>query len=224
MDVSINGAPAYHWTVSTGRPGYDTPAGSFRAIRLERVYFSKKYDDAPMPNAVFFYGGYAIHGTLEEKRLGSPVSHGCVRLARPNAATLFALVQQHGMHRTRIVVVEGVTPRLRDVPVARFAPRETYRASYRDDGRDTRWGGRVVSEREWRGRTVSDREWREEGFRRGFATRKPAVRSGVRSSRGNWREAPPRRGTRTYDTRTARPVMREAIVVHRPARGRGFDW
>ena len=59
-----------YWTVSTGRDGYTTPSGSFRAIRLEEVYYSKKYDDAPMPNAVFFYGGYAIHGTFEERRLG----------------------------------------------------------------------------------------------------------------------------------------------------------
>src|SRR6185295_193394 len=68
-------------------------SGGFRAIRLEEVYFSKKYDDAPMPNSVFFYGGYAIHGTMEESRLGSPVSHGCVRLARANAETLFALAR-----------------------------------------------------------------------------------------------------------------------------------
>jgi hypothetical protein len=67
MVVSIDGGPAYRWPVSTGRSGYNTPSGSFNAIRLERVYYSKKYDDAPMPNSVFFYGGYAIHGTLEER-------------------------------------------------------------------------------------------------------------------------------------------------------------
>jgi len=70
MAVSVDGAPPMYWTVSTGRDGYTTPSGSFRAIRLEEVYYSKKYDDAPMPNAVFFYGGYAIHGTFEERRLG----------------------------------------------------------------------------------------------------------------------------------------------------------
>ena len=107
MTVSIDGAPAYHWTVSTGKPGYDTPGGSYRAIRLERVYYSKKFDDAPMPNSVFFYGGYAIHGTYEEARLGRPVSHGCVRLARANAETLFALVRARGMSNTRVVVNDG---------------------------------------------------------------------------------------------------------------------
>jgi hypothetical protein len=107
MLVSIDGGPTYRWPVSTGRAGYNTPSGSFNAIRLERVYYSKKYDDAPMPNSVFFYGGYAIHGTLEERRLGMPASHGCVRLARDNAAVLFAAVQAHGMSRTHIRVTDS---------------------------------------------------------------------------------------------------------------------
>jgi hypothetical protein len=107
MLVQIDGGPTYRWTVSTGKPGYTTPSGSFNAIRLERVYYSKKYDDAPMPNSVFFYGGYAIHGTLEERRLGNAVSHGCVRLARENAATLYAAVQAHGMSRTHIRITDA---------------------------------------------------------------------------------------------------------------------
>jgi hypothetical protein len=121
MTVSIDGARTYHWTVSTGRPGYETPSGGFRAIRLERVYYSKKFDDAPMPNSVFFHGGYAIHGTTEESRLGNPVSHGCVRLARVNAETLFALVRARGMSSTRVVITDGP---LREVPSAGPMARE----------------------------------------------------------------------------------------------------
>jgi hypothetical protein len=121
MAVSVDGAAPYIWTISTGKPGYTTPSGNFNAIRLEEVYYSKKYDDAPMPNAVFFYGGYAIHGTLEERRLGRPVSHGCVRLSRANAVTLFGLVRAHGMSRTRIVISDEP---LRGVgPVARYDER-----------------------------------------------------------------------------------------------------
>jgi hypothetical protein len=124
MAVSVDGAPPMYWTISTGRDGYTTPSGSFRAIRLEEVYYSKKYDDAPMPNAVFFYGGYAIHGTFEERRLGRPVSHGCVRLSRANAATLFHLVRSHGMSSTRIVITDEP---LRGVgPVARYDGRGGY--------------------------------------------------------------------------------------------------
>ena len=46
-----------------------------------------------MPHSVFFYGGYAIHGTYEESKLGNPVSHGGVRLPYANAETLFARVR-----------------------------------------------------------------------------------------------------------------------------------
>ena len=146
MTVSIEGQPTYHWTVSTGRPGFDTPSGGFGAIRMERVYFSKKYDDAPMPNAVFFYGGYAIHGTFEESRLGNPVSHGCVRLARANAETLFALVRERGMSNTRIVISDGPS---------RYSPPSVPMARLRDPGfehfgtsryREPRYASREVVE------------------------------------------------------------------------------
>jgi lipoprotein-anchoring transpeptidase ErfK/SrfK len=71
---------------------------------MERVYYSKKYDNAPMPHAVFFRGGYAVHGTYSVGSLGRPASHGCVRLAPGNAATLFSLVSQYGTGNSRIVV------------------------------------------------------------------------------------------------------------------------
>jgi lipoprotein-anchoring transpeptidase ErfK/SrfK len=102
MHVYVDGSLAYVWPVSTGRKGYGTPSGSYRAQRLERYWYSRKYDNAPMHNAVFFRGGYAIHGTSYVSQLGSPASHGCVRLHPSNAAELYALVQQHGRGNTRI--------------------------------------------------------------------------------------------------------------------------
>jgi len=104
MTVLIDGVPRYNWAVSTARRGYVTPVGSFRPFRLERVYYSKKYDNAPMPNAVFFRGGYAVHGTYSVGSLGRPASHGCVRLAPGNAATLFSLVSRYGTGNSRIIV------------------------------------------------------------------------------------------------------------------------
>jgi hypothetical protein len=92
------------WRVSTARRGYRTPIGSFRPIRLERSWYSRKYDWAPMPYSVFFLGGYAIHGTTEIRRLGRPVSHGCIRLHPDNAATFFRLVRETGSAGTRIVI------------------------------------------------------------------------------------------------------------------------
>jgi lipoprotein-anchoring transpeptidase ErfK/SrfK len=110
MTVQVDGATAHSWAISTGRSGYNTPNGSFRPQRLARKWNSRKYQWAPMPHSVFFHGGYAIHGSYETGRLGRPASHGCIRLHPANAAKLFALVQQHGMDDTRIVVT-GHIPR-----------------------------------------------------------------------------------------------------------------
>ena len=97
--------PGYNWAVSTGRPGYDTPTGDFQAFRMEKDHFSKEWDDAPMPYSIFFTEqGHAIHGSYQTKRLGSAVSHGCVRIAPGNAAKLFALVQAEGLANTEVVV------------------------------------------------------------------------------------------------------------------------
>lgn len=104
MAVSIDGRPAYHWVVSTGRRGFGTPAGVFRPQMLARRWFSRKYYNSPMPHAIFFHKGFAIHGTYYLSQLGGPASHGCVRLHPDNAATLFGLVQQQGPAHTRIVV------------------------------------------------------------------------------------------------------------------------
>jgi lipoprotein-anchoring transpeptidase ErfK/SrfK len=104
MEVTVDGFPRYNWSVSTGRPGLATPAGTFHAQRLAVTWFSSKYDNSPMPHSIFFHGGIAIHGTYETAYLGRAVSHGCVRLMPDNATALFGLVQQEGMSATTIVV------------------------------------------------------------------------------------------------------------------------
>ena len=97
MTVAVDGVERYHWPVSTGIPSYETPNGSFRTFRMEEDHYSKEFDDAPMPHSIFFTKiGHAIHGTDSVNRLGSPASHGCVRLSRANASTLYALVQGAG--------------------------------------------------------------------------------------------------------------------------------
>lgn len=104
MSVFIDGKLTYTWAVSTAREGYVTPTGQFRVQRTERMWYSRKYDLAPMPHSIFFSGGYAIHGTTSVRMLGRPASHGCVRLAPGNAALLFGLVKQHGPSKTEIVI------------------------------------------------------------------------------------------------------------------------
>jgi lipoprotein-anchoring transpeptidase ErfK/SrfK len=104
MEVSLDGAHLYTWKVSTARPGYRTPTGVFHPQMLAARWFSHVYYNSPMPHAIFFHGGFAIHGSYEIARLGGPASHGCVRLHPTDAAILFGLVQQEGMRNTTIVV------------------------------------------------------------------------------------------------------------------------
>lgn len=110
MTVTVDGQTRYTWPVSTGVESCDTPSGTHRPFRTDRTHFSREFDDAPMPNAIFFTGqGHAIHGTNHTRQLGNAASHGCVRLAPKNAASLFSLVKAQGMANTR-VVIEGDDP------------------------------------------------------------------------------------------------------------------
>lgn len=115
MSVSVDGESRYNWPVSTGVAGHDTPNGRYRPFRMEKTHFSREWDNAPMPHAMFFTQvGHAIHGTTHTRRLGTAASHGCVRLSQRNAATLFALVKQQQMANTRVVIEGSVD----DAPVA----------------------------------------------------------------------------------------------------------
>jgi len=107
MMVAVDGRPAYVWPVSTGAGGFGTPAGRFRPRWMARSWFSTRYYGSPMPYAIFFHKGYAIHGTYHISRLGGPASHGCVRLHPGNARTLFMLVQRYGMGNTAILIGGG---------------------------------------------------------------------------------------------------------------------
>jgi L,D-transpeptidase catalytic domain len=109
MTVKVDGDTEYVWPVSTGAGKYETPSGDYKPFRMEAEHFSKEWDDAPMPNSIFFTGeGHAIHGSFHVKSLGRKASHGCVRLAPENAAILFALVSDAGMSNTHIVLKGGL--------------------------------------------------------------------------------------------------------------------
>lgn len=128
MTVAVDGVERYSWPVSTGKTGYFTPSGSYTAFRMEEDHKSKEWDDAPMPHSIFFTKlGHAIHGSFETKRLGTPASHGCVRIAPANAAKLFALVKQEGVTSTKVVITGDETIAMRRKPagaeIAATAPR-----------------------------------------------------------------------------------------------------
>ena len=106
MLVIQDGYVRYIWPVSTGRDNMQTPNGVYTPQRLERNWSSSAYYDSPMPHAIFFHNGYAIHGSYQIDRLGGPASHGCIRLHPHHAAVLFDLVQLEGPDRTTIEVTD----------------------------------------------------------------------------------------------------------------------
>ncbi len=141
MTVAVDGVERYQWPVSTGLPSYETPNGSFRTFRMEEDHFSKEFDDAPMPHSIFFTKiGHAIHGTDSVNRLGTPASHGCVRLSRANASTLYALVEQQGVLNTTVTLTGSSqialarNPRARPTDIARRGAAEPYAPQYNSAG------------------------------------------------------------------------------------------
>jgi lipoprotein-anchoring transpeptidase ErfK/SrfK len=110
MTVFVDGIEKYNWPVSTGKRGYSTPSGNYTATSMNEIWYSKEWDNAPMPHAIFYMkDGHAIHGSLEVKNLGKPASHGCVRISPTNATVLYTLVKENGMENTKVVLA-GVTP------------------------------------------------------------------------------------------------------------------
>jgi L,D-transpeptidase catalytic domain len=142
MIVAVDGVERYHWPVSTGIPSYETPNGSFRTFRMEAEHYSKEFDDAPMPHSIFFTKiGHAIHGTDFEGKLGVPASHGCVRLSKANASTLYALVQEQGVLNTTVTLTGSAAIALarnprRNTAIARTdtAPDQQYQQQYSNSG------------------------------------------------------------------------------------------
>ena len=104
MTVVHRGVVKYRWKVSTARRGKVTPTGTWSAKWLSKNHRSSRYNNAPMPYSIFYNGNYAVHGTNQVNRLGSPASAGCIRLHTQNAALLYKLAQKEGLKNTRIIV------------------------------------------------------------------------------------------------------------------------
>lgn len=96
----------YDWPISSARSGFYTPGGSFAPTHLELMHYSRKYHMSPMPHAIFFRGGYAIHGTYATGSLGRPASHGCVRLSPGHATLLYDMVKAEGAR----ISISGTPP------------------------------------------------------------------------------------------------------------------
>lgn len=141
--TDASGKTLHVWPISSGTARHPTPPGTFRPQWASRMWYSRQYDWAPMPYAVFINGGVAVHGTPHVSRLGSPASHGCIRLATGNAKTFYNLVYKHGMKSVK-VTVHG-KPNFRGGggdEVASRKPSKQQRAyANNDSGWPFSWGG-----------------------------------------------------------------------------------
>jgi hypothetical protein len=109
-------------TVSTGRPGFETPPGVYTVLQKHEEHYSNLYDDAPMPFMQrLTWTGVALHAGRVP---GYPASHGCVRLPLEFAKKLFGVT---ALGMTVVVAAEHSAPALAHPgwlapPVAAVAP------------------------------------------------------------------------------------------------------
>jgi lipoprotein-anchoring transpeptidase ErfK/SrfK len=99
--------PVYAVIVSTGKPGHETPVGTF-AIQTKHEIARMQgddYDVPDVPNTMYYSGSYAIHGAYWHHNFGTPVSHGCTNVAPNHAKWLFNWASVG----TPIVVHSGTT-------------------------------------------------------------------------------------------------------------------
>ena len=82
--------------VSTGRPGFDTPPGTFYiqyhvAVQtMEGVLGGEYYNVPDVPWVMYFTsGGHAFHGAYWHNNFGAVMSHGCVNMPVDFAAWLY---------------------------------------------------------------------------------------------------------------------------------------
>jgi L,D-transpeptidase-like protein len=83
----INETKAYYGPVNitSGKPGYETPTGTYQVYWKDIDHKSSIYHNAPMPYSVFFNGGIAFH----EGSLSIP-SAGCIHLSHDAAVKFYS--------------------------------------------------------------------------------------------------------------------------------------
>jgi lipoprotein-anchoring transpeptidase ErfK/SrfK len=84
--------------VSTGKPGFATPPGSYTVFRKEDRSWSVPYK-VWLPWASYFVGGIAFHESPDVP--AQPASHGCVRTTAFDAEWLYRRIP----NGTRVTVL-----------------------------------------------------------------------------------------------------------------------
>ena len=90
-----NGVMLREVTVSTGLPGTPTVQGEYNIYsKLQsQTMYGPGYYLPDVPHVMYFYQGYAIHGTYWHNNFGNPMSHGCVNLPNEAAEWFFNFAQ-----------------------------------------------------------------------------------------------------------------------------------
>jgi lipoprotein-anchoring transpeptidase ErfK/SrfK len=102
MNVYVDGKRRYSWRVSTGKRGWRTPTGRFSPIASYRSKYVKRWGMTLPWAVVIKSSGIAVHGS--NGPMGTPRSHGCIRLPNSNAAKFYKLVHKYGYWGTSVVV------------------------------------------------------------------------------------------------------------------------
>lgn len=78
--------------ISSGKSSTPTYTGVFAIQSMYRstVMSGQGYSVPDVPHAMFYDGGYAIHGAYWHNSFGTPVSHGCVNMSESAAQWLFS--------------------------------------------------------------------------------------------------------------------------------------
>lgn len=90
-------AKVFDFVISSGKPWWPTPTGTFypwiklKSTRMRggSVRLGTYYDLPNVPFVIYFYKGYALHGTYWHNNFGTPMSHGCVNLQTADMAKLY---------------------------------------------------------------------------------------------------------------------------------------
>ena len=103
----------YNFTVSTGKPWWPTPTGTFlpwiKLLSTRMIggsWAAGTYYNLPnVPYVVYFYQGYGLHGTYWHNNFGIPMSHGCVNLRTVDAEKIYYWIEM-----TTPITIYGTTP------------------------------------------------------------------------------------------------------------------
>ena len=106
-------------TVSTGKKGKETPTGVFKILQKKIYHESNIYANAPMPFMQrMTWDGIALHAGHNP---GYPASHGCIRLPKTFAKSLYDATMMDG----EVVILDSLSkprPKPQPVPVAPVDP------------------------------------------------------------------------------------------------------